>query len=115
VLTFGNEHVTVLRTRSTAGCLSYLWRDRLFCGGLLAVDACPFQPAPALPRALWDSVAGDVFAACRDAAVHRPCPAGAHRVHKPRAATLAPLVRGATRDSSWRVGALPATGEVASA
>ena len=62
VLTFGNEHVQVLRTPGhTAGCLSYLWRDRLFCGGLLAVDACPFQPRPALPEALWDSVVTDVF------------------------------------------------------
>jgi glyoxylase-like metal-dependent hydrolase (beta-lactamase superfamily II) len=62
VLTFGNEHVQVLRTPGhTAGCLSYLWRDRLFCGGLLAVDACPFQPRPALPEALWDSVVNDVF------------------------------------------------------
>jgi sulfur dioxygenase len=62
VLTFGSEHVQVLRTPGhTAGCLSYLWRDRLFCGGLLAVDACPFQPRPALPEALWDSVVNDVF------------------------------------------------------
>ena len=62
VLTFGNEHVQVLQTLGhTAGCLSYLWRDRLFCGGLLAVDACPFQPSPALPEALWDSVVNDVF------------------------------------------------------
>ena len=62
VLTFGNEHVQVLQTPGhTAGCLSYLWRDRLFCGGLLAVDACPFQPRPALPEALWDSVVNDVF------------------------------------------------------
>ena len=62
VLTFGNEHVQVLRTPGhTPGCLSYLWRDRLFCGGLLAVDACPFQPRPALPEALWDSVMNDVF------------------------------------------------------
>ena len=62
VLTFGSEHVQVLRTPGhTAGCLSYLWRDRLFCGGLLAVDACPFQPRPALPEALWDSVMLDVF------------------------------------------------------
>ena len=45
----------------TAGCLSYLWRDRLFCGGLLAVDACPFQPRPALPESLWDSVMNKVF------------------------------------------------------
>lgn len=62
VLTFGGEHVQVLRTPGhTAGCLSYLWRDRMFCGGLLAVDACPFQPRPALPEALWDSVVNDVF------------------------------------------------------
>lgn len=62
VLTFGNEHVQVLRTPGhTPGCLSYLWRDRLFCGGLLAVDGCPYQPRPALPEALWDSVVNDVF------------------------------------------------------
>lgn len=62
VLTFGNEHVQVLQTPGhTAGCLSYLWRDRLFCGGLLAVDACPFQPRPALPESLWDSVMHKVF------------------------------------------------------
>ncbi len=62
VLAFGSEHVQVLMTPGhTAGCLSYLWRDRLFCGGLLAVDACPFQPRPALPQALWDSVIHGVF------------------------------------------------------
>jgi sulfur dioxygenase len=62
VLTFGHEHVEVLQTPGhTPGCLSYLWRDRLFCGGLLAVDACPFQPRPALPEALWDSVVDTVF------------------------------------------------------
>jgi glyoxylase-like metal-dependent hydrolase (beta-lactamase superfamily II) len=62
VLTFGGEHVQMLRTPGhTPVCLSYVWRDRLFCGGLLAVDACPFQPRPALPEALWDSVVNDVF------------------------------------------------------
>ncbi|MBT9490506.1 MAG: hypothetical protein IV093_23615 [Rubrivivax sp.] len=62
VLTFGSEHVQVLQTPGhTAGCLSFLWRDRLFCGGLLAVDACPVQPHPALPEAMWDSVVNDVF------------------------------------------------------
>jgi glyoxylase-like metal-dependent hydrolase (beta-lactamase superfamily II) len=63
VLPFGSEHVRVLATPGhTAGCLSYLWRDRLFCGGVLAVDACPFQPRPALPEALWDSVTRCLFA-----------------------------------------------------
>lgn len=62
VLGFGNEVIQVIATPGhTADSLSYLWRDRLFCGGLLAVDACPFQPRPALPEALWDSVVNDVF------------------------------------------------------
>jgi glyoxylase-like metal-dependent hydrolase (beta-lactamase superfamily II) len=62
VLAFGDEHLAALATPGhTAGCLSYRWRDRLFCGGLLAVDACPHQPRPALPTALWDSVVGQVF------------------------------------------------------
>jgi len=63
VLAFGNEHLRVLATPGhTAGCLSYLWRDRLFCGGLLTADACPHQPQPARPEALWDSVTRVVFA-----------------------------------------------------
>ena len=62
MLVFGHEHLRVLATPGhTAGCLSYLWRDRLFCGGALAVDACPFQPRPALPEALWDSVTRCIF------------------------------------------------------
>ena len=62
VLPFGHERVRVLATPGhTAGCLSFAWRDRLFCGGLLAVDACPHQPLPAQPEALWDSVTQCVF------------------------------------------------------
>ena len=61
-LTFGNEHVTVISTPGhTAGCLSFLWRDRLFCGGLLEVDGCPHQSRPEQPQALWDSVHEKVF------------------------------------------------------
>jgi len=62
VLPFGSELLRVLATPGhTAGCLSFAWRDRLFCGGLLAVDACPHQPRPAQPEALWDSVVRRVF------------------------------------------------------
>lgn len=62
VLPFGDEVLRVLATPGhTAGCLSFAWRDRLFCGGLLAVDACPHQPIPAEPEALWDSVVRRVF------------------------------------------------------
>lgn len=59
---FGNEMLCVMATPGhTGNCLSFAWRDRLFCGGLLAVDACPYQPYPAEPQALWDSVRHKIF------------------------------------------------------
>lgn len=59
---FGNEFVHVLETPGhTPDCRSFVWRDRVFCGGLLAVDACVHQPHPADPAALWDSVTDKVF------------------------------------------------------
>lgn len=62
VLPFGDELVRVLLTPGhTPSCLSFGWRDRLFCGGLLAVVACPHQSRPAAPEALWDSVIQRVF------------------------------------------------------
>lgn len=67
VLTFGDEHVEVMSTPGhTDHCLSFRWRDRLFCGGLLSVDSCPFQPRPAQPAALWDSVTRRVFTLPRE-------------------------------------------------
>ena len=63
VLAFGDEIIHVMATPGhTQHCLSFLWRDRLFCGGLLAVDACPHQRRPAAPEALWDSVTQRLFA-----------------------------------------------------
>jgi glyoxylase-like metal-dependent hydrolase (beta-lactamase superfamily II) len=62
VLAFGDELVHVLVTPGhTTACLSFAWRDRLFCGGLLAVEACPHQPRPSAPEQLWDSVTQRVF------------------------------------------------------
>jgi sulfur dioxygenase len=62
LLTFGQECVRVLATPGhTPDGLSFAWRDRVFCGGLLAVDACPHQPRPAEPAALWDSVTQRIF------------------------------------------------------
>lgn len=61
-LTFGHEVIQVLKTPGhTATCLSFSWRDRLFCGGLLSVTDCPYQPRPADPQALWDSVTQRIF------------------------------------------------------
>jgi glyoxylase-like metal-dependent hydrolase (beta-lactamase superfamily II) len=63
MLPFGNELIHVYTTPGhTPYCLSYGWRDRFFCGGLLAVTACPHQPRPAAPEALWDSVTQKIFA-----------------------------------------------------
>lgn len=62
VIVFGGEHLRVLRTPGhTGGCLSFFWRDRLFCGDLFAVGNCVHQPRPALPEALWDSATRHVF------------------------------------------------------
>ena len=62
ILPFGDENIHTFATPGhTAGCLSFRWRDRVFCGGLLAVDTCPHQPRPALPHALWDSVTQHIF------------------------------------------------------
>lgn len=62
VLLFGSEHVEVWATPGhTDHCLSFHWRDRLFCGGLLAVDRCPHQPRPSQPEALWHHVQQSVF------------------------------------------------------
>ncbi len=62
MLPFGDELIRVMATPGhTQSCLSFGWRDRLFCGGLLAVTACPHQARPLLPEALWDSVTQRVF------------------------------------------------------
>lgn len=62
VLAFGDELVHVMATPGhTETCLSFAWRDRLFCGGLLAVETCPHQPRPSAPEQLWDSVTRRVF------------------------------------------------------
>jgi len=109
-LDFGNEHLAVLCTPGhTPGCLSFQWRDRLFCGGLLAVEGCPLQPHPARPEALWNSVMQQVFTLPGETLLF----AG----HAPRARAVStvleqrrwhPWFSRATRDEFLRrVGALP--------
>jgi len=118
ILGFGHEHVQVMLTPGhTAGCLSYLWRDRLFCGGLLAVDACPYQPMPALPEALWDSAVNGVF--------RRPAETLLFTGHARRCRAVStvleqrrwhPWFGGATRDEFLaRVRSLPCANPAASA
>jgi len=62
VLPLGDELIHVVATPGhTPTCVSFAWRDRFFCGGLLAVTACPHQVKPQAPEALWDSVTQKVF------------------------------------------------------
>lgn len=62
LIDFGGEHVRVLATAGhTRHCRSFLWRDRLFCGGVLSAQACPHGPAVQQPQAMWDSVMRKVF------------------------------------------------------
>jgi len=62
-LTFGAESLTVLATPGhTAGCVSYLWRDRLFTGDALLIGRCgrtDFQGGDA--GALYDSITQKIF------------------------------------------------------
>lgn len=61
-LPFGDGVIQVVATPGhTRTCLSFAWHDRFFCGGLLAVTACPHQAYPQAPEALWDSVMQKVF------------------------------------------------------
>jgi len=61
-LPFGHEMVRILATPGhTLNCLSFAWRDRLFCGDLMSVTTCPLQARPAAPELLWDSVIHRVF------------------------------------------------------
>jgi len=57
-ITFGNEVIHVLGTPGhTPGCLSYLWRDRVFTGDALLIRACGRTDHPdADAGALYDSI-----------------------------------------------------------
>lgn len=62
LLPFGDEVVRVMATPGhTASCVSFLWRDRLFCGGLLSMMDCPAQPYAEVPEQLWESVTRRLF------------------------------------------------------
>jgi len=63
-VTFGEQSLSVIAIPGhTAGCVSYLWRDRLFSGDALLIDGCgrtDFQEGD--PGQLYDSIAGKLFA-----------------------------------------------------
>ena len=59
---FGSEYLRVFATPGhTDQALSYQWRDRVFCGGLLTPMGCPDRPGVINPSAWWESVSRKVF------------------------------------------------------
>jgi len=62
-LSFGNEHIRVIATPGhTPGSLCYLWRDRLFTGDTLMINACgrtDFQNGSA--TAMYHSITEKLF------------------------------------------------------
>jgi glyoxylase-like metal-dependent hydrolase (beta-lactamase superfamily II) len=113
VLVFGHEHLQVLPTPGhTAQCLSFGWRDRVFCGGLFTVDDCPYQPRPALPDALWRSATQTVFALPAETLVfcgHARSGRAVSTVHELR--RWHPWLGGTSRDEFLaRVGSPPLAG-----
>ncbi len=61
-LEFGNECIRVLSTPGhTPACVSYLWRDRLFCGDVFDAGDCPSGDAEVDGGLLFDSLMRSIF------------------------------------------------------
>ena len=62
-ITFGSEVIHVIGTPGhTSGCLSYLWRDRVFTGDALLIGSCGRTDlAGEDPAALYDSITHRLF------------------------------------------------------
>jgi glyoxylase-like metal-dependent hydrolase (beta-lactamase superfamily II) len=62
-ITFGNEVIHVIGTPGhTPGCLSYLWRDRVFTGDTLLIGSCGrCDLIGEDPAALYDSISHRLF------------------------------------------------------
>ena len=61
-LRFGDESLAVIENPGhTPGCVTYLWRDRIFCGDLLEIGGCASPVAETHAGALYDSVRNRIF------------------------------------------------------
>lgn len=61
-LLFGDEVLHVLATPGhTPGCISFRWRDRLFCGDVFDVDGCAVDGSESDPALLYDSLTQRIF------------------------------------------------------
>jgi sulfur dioxygenase len=61
-LRFGSESLSVIETPGhTPGCVTYHWRDRIFCGDLLELGTCAPPVEETNAGALYDSVRNRIF------------------------------------------------------
>lgn len=61
-LVFGDEVLHVLATPGhTPGCISFRWRDRLFCGDVFDVGGCAVGGSESDPALLYDSLTQRIF------------------------------------------------------
>ena len=62
VLTFGCESVNIIETPGhTPGCITYRWRDRIFCGDALEIGGCGQAEDETSAGKLYDSVRNRIF------------------------------------------------------
>ncbi|THF63336.1 MBL fold metallo-hydrolase [Pseudothauera rhizosphaerae] len=62
-LVFGGEVLRVLATPGhTPACVSYQWRDRLFCGDVFDVGGCAVGDSESDPGLLYDTLTLRIFA-----------------------------------------------------
>jgi glyoxylase-like metal-dependent hydrolase (beta-lactamase superfamily II) len=81
---FGHEVLRVIATPGhTAHCVSYLWRDRLFCGDVFDLGSCADAEDDADPGLMYDSLNSRLFMLPEQTLVFP-----AHPLHGRRVATL---------------------------
>ena len=71
MLSFGNESIAVIETPGhTPGCITYAWRDRIFCGDALELGGCGQAVDETNAGAMYDSVRGRIFSLPGDTLIY---------------------------------------------
>lgn len=61
-LLIGSDLIHVIESPGhTPGCISYLWRDRIFCGDVMEIGGCGQAEDETDPGAMYDSVLNKLF------------------------------------------------------
>jgi sulfur dioxygenase len=80
-IVFGQQVLQVLATPGhTPHCVSYLWRDRLFCGDALDLGSCADAGENADPGRMFDTLSGRLFLLPENTLLFPAHPLGGRRV-----------------------------------